>query len=76
MKRDPIVVLRSLMEELGEWSDEDMTALDDELKAVVEDAWTFADASPEPQPASLYEDVYVDTTSDAPLEAGVAAVRS
>jgi pyruvate dehydrogenase E1 component alpha subunit len=76
MKRDPILVLRTVMEEQGEWSDEDMAKLDDELKAVVEDAWTFADASPEPQLASLHEDVYVDTTSDAPLDAGVAADRS
>lgn len=65
MKRDPILVLRTEMEKRGEWSDADMTKLDDELKAIVEDAWTFADASPEPALESLYEDVYVDTTSDA-----------
>src|SRR5581483_330312 len=37
MKRDPILVLRTEMEKRGEWSDADMTKLDDELKAVVED---------------------------------------
>jgi len=64
MKRDPILVLRGEMEKHGEWSDADMAKFDEELKAIVEDAWTFADASPEPDPASLFEDVYVDTTSD------------
>jgi pyruvate dehydrogenase E1 component alpha subunit len=64
MKRDPILVLRAEMEKHGEWSDADMAKLDEELKAIVEDAWNFADASAEPDPASLYEDVYVDTTSD------------
>jgi len=65
MKRDPIALLRSRMEEAGQWSDEDMTTLDEEVKAVVDDAWTFADNSPEPPPESLYEDVVVETTSDA-----------
>ncbi|HEX6534066.1 MAG TPA: pyruvate dehydrogenase (acetyl-transferring) E1 component subunit alpha [Gemmatimonadaceae bacterium] len=65
MKRDPITVMRAEMEKRGEWSDADMAKLDEELKAIVEDAWTFADASPEPAPESLLEDVYVDTTSDA-----------
>src|ERR687884_499100 len=48
MKRDPIMVLRSLMEQNGEWSDADMAKLDDEIRAIVEDAWNFADSSPEP----------------------------
>ena len=51
----------------------DMTALDEEVKAVVEDAWNFADASPEPAPESLYEDVYVDTTSDATVGAEIGS---
>jgi pyruvate dehydrogenase E1 component alpha subunit len=65
MKRDPIVVLRQRMEDLGEWNEDEVSKLDEELKAVVEDAWQFADASPEPPPEALYEDVLVDTTSDA-----------
>ncbi|HEU4563442.1 MAG TPA: pyruvate dehydrogenase (acetyl-transferring) E1 component subunit alpha [Gemmatimonadaceae bacterium] len=69
MKRDPIVVMRSDMEKRGEWSDADMAKLDEELKGIVEDAWNFADASPEPALESLHEDVYVDTTSDAAVGA-------
>src|SRR5688500_10328261 len=63
MKRDPIVVLRMVMEQEDGWTDGDMSKLDEEVKAVVQDAWDFADASPEPPLEALYEDVLVDTTS-------------
>jgi hypothetical protein len=46
------------------FTEDDLHALDDEMKAVVQDAWDFADASPEPPLEALYEDVLVDTTSD------------
>jgi pyruvate dehydrogenase E1 component alpha subunit len=64
MKRDPIAVLRAQMEQRGEWSDDRMAAIDNEVRAIVEDAWNFADESPEPPLEALTEDVYVDTTSD------------
>jgi pyruvate dehydrogenase E1 component alpha subunit len=64
MKRDPITLLRAQMEQRGEWSDEKMAAIDAEVRATVEDAWNFADESPEPSLDALTEDVYVDTTSD------------
>ena len=35
----------------------------EEIKAIVQDSWDFADASPEPPLEALYEDVFVDTTS-------------
>jgi pyruvate dehydrogenase E1 component alpha subunit len=63
MKRDPIVVLRMTMEQEDGWTDADMSKLDEEVKAIVQDAWDFADASPEPPLEALYEDVLVDTTS-------------
>ena len=72
MKRDPITVLRDRMEQLGELSDADMTELDNEVRAVVEDAWNFADNSPEPPLEALHADVLVDTTSDADVHAAVA----
>ncbi len=71
MKRDPIAVLRAEMEKHGEWSEAQMAKLDDELKAIVEDAWQFADASPEPPLEALYEDILVDTTSDTGAAAPV-----
>jgi pyruvate dehydrogenase E1 component subunit alpha len=64
MKRDPITVLRAQMEQRGEWSEEKMSAIDNEVRAIVEDAWNFADESPEPPLEALTEDIYVDTTSD------------
>ena len=56
------------MQERGELNEEELHKLDDELKAVVQDAWDFADASPEPPLEALYENVLVDTTSDAAME--------
>jgi len=61
LKRDPIALLR--MQELGQVDDAGVQALDDEVKAEVQDAWDFADASPEPAPEALYRDVLADTTS-------------
>ncbi len=61
-QRDPILLLRSQMKDL---TDAQYAKLDEELKAIVQDAWDFADASPEPAPEALFEDVLVDTTSDS-----------
>ena len=68
MKRDPIVLLRMQMQEAGELTEDELHKLDDEMKAAVQDAWDFADQSPEPPLAALYEGVLVDTTSDATAE--------
>ena len=69
MKRDPIVLLRMHMKENDELTDEALQAMDEEIKATVQDAWDFADQSPEPPLESLFEDVLVDTTSDPTPEA-------
>ncbi len=71
VKRDPIVLLRATMQEAGEIDDAAMAKMDEEIKAVVQDSWDFADQSPEPPLEALYEDVLVDTTSDAGEEATV-----
>ena len=34
-----------------------------EAKAIAQDAWDFADASPEPPLEKLYTNVYADTSS-------------
>src|SRR5215475_4513903 len=57
MKRDPIMLLRMHMQEQGELSEDDLHKLDEEIKASVQDAWDFADQSPEPPLEALYEDV-------------------
>lgn len=64
-KRDPIVLLREHMQQQKELTDDQLHELDEEMKAKVQDAWDFADQSPEPPLEALYEDVLVDTTSDS-----------
>src|SRR3954471_111975 len=64
-KRDPIVLLRVHMQENGELNEEQLHELDEEMKKIVQDAWDFADQSPEPPLEALYEDILVDTTSDS-----------
>jgi pyruvate dehydrogenase E1 component alpha subunit len=71
-QRDPIVLLRVLMQEKGELTEEALHKLDDEVKAEVQDAIDFAEKSAEPPPEALFEDVLVDTTSDASAEAVAA----
>jgi pyruvate dehydrogenase E1 component alpha subunit len=63
MKRDPISLMRAHMQENGSLTEEQFQKLDTEIKAIVQDAWDFADASPELPLEALYEDVYADTTS-------------
>jgi pyruvate dehydrogenase E1 component alpha subunit len=63
MKRDPILILREKMHADGELSEGDLSKIDEEAKAIAQDAWDFADNSPEPSLDDLYKDVYVDTTS-------------
>lgn len=63
LKRDPINLLKARMMEAGDIIDADFAAMEAEVKTAVQDAWDFADASPEPPLESLYEDVLVDTTS-------------
>lgn len=60
---DPIFSLRDAMVIAGTLTVAEWDAMEHEVAATVQDAWDFADASPEPPPAALYEDVLVDTTS-------------
>ena len=58
--RDPIDHLREALEAKG-WADEvAVKAIDGEVKAIVADAAEFARTSPEPDPAELYTDVYLE----------------
>ena len=63
MKKDPIVLLHDLMRSESQLSDGEFTKMDEEQKAIVQDAWDFADASPEPPLEELHAHVLVDTTS-------------
>ena len=63
MKRDPILLLHNMMHEAGELTEGDLRKIDDEAKAISQDAWDFAEASAEPPLENLYTDVLVDTSS-------------
>jgi pyruvate dehydrogenase E1 component alpha subunit len=63
MKKDPIILLLDLMRKEGQLSDGEFAKMDEEQKAIVQDSWDFADASPEPPLEELHTDVLVDTTS-------------
>jgi len=62
-KRDPINLLKTKLQADKSLSDADLTAMEAEIAAVVQDSWDFADASPEPPLEALFEDVYVETTT-------------
>ncbi len=60
---DPVFSLRDAMFAAGTLSEGEWEAMEKNVAETVHDAWEFADASPEPPAAALYEDVLVDTTS-------------
>lgn len=63
LKRDPIALHRQRMEEAGEISTAEVTAMDEEIKKLVQDSIDFAEASPELPLEALMEDILVETTS-------------
>ena len=60
MRRDPIIVLHNRMTAAGEIDDAAYARMDDEVKAEVQGAWDFADASPEPELEELYTHVLAE----------------
>ncbi|HEV7352673.1 MAG TPA: pyruvate dehydrogenase (acetyl-transferring) E1 component subunit alpha [Brevundimonas sp.] len=57
--RDPIDHIKALLAEAGAAEDE-LKAIDTDIKAIVAEAVQFAQESPEPDPSELYTDVYVE----------------
>ncbi|MCX7358894.1 MAG: pyruvate dehydrogenase (acetyl-transferring) E1 component subunit alpha [Alphaproteobacteria bacterium] len=58
-KRDPIDHVKKLITDAGYASDDDLKAIDREIRAVVTDSATFAQESPEPDPSELMTDIYL-----------------
>jgi pyruvate dehydrogenase E1 component alpha subunit len=56
-KQDPLLILRAQMEAAGILTEEQYTAMDAASKSVCDDAVKFAEESPEPDAAALYEDI-------------------
>jgi pyruvate dehydrogenase E1 component alpha subunit len=76
MQRDPIGLLRGALRDAKEFGDDDFLKMDEEVKAQVQDAWDFADNSPEPAAEELYTHVLADSSSeDLSSRAALAAVH-
>jgi pyruvate dehydrogenase E1 component alpha subunit len=56
--RDPIDHLRAKMLDAGMGDEDSFKKIDKEIRAIVNEAATFAQDSPEPEPAELYTDIY------------------
>jgi len=59
-QRDPIDQLRKLMVENKRATEDELKAVDKEVREVVNDAARFAQESPEPDPSELWTDVLVE----------------
>ncbi|RHW17304.1 pyruvate dehydrogenase (acetyl-transferring) E1 component subunit alpha [Sphingomonas gilva] len=59
-KSDPIEACKRELEKLGVKEDE-LKAIDKDIRGIVNEAADFAESSPEPEPSELYTDVLVDT---------------
>ena len=57
---DPITILRDRLMEAGLLTQDELEAIDTEARAASEDAAEFADASPLPDPSTLYDHVYAE----------------
>ena len=74
-KRDPIRILAERIFELRIANEAQLKAIDDEAKQEVAEAVKFADESPFPDPATLYDDVYCEPGSPQEEEKGVSLPR-
>lgn len=61
-KRDPLVLLRQVILNAGLGTEGDFKQVERDVGEVVAASVKFADESPFPAPAALYEDVFVETT--------------
>lgn len=61
-QHDPIETIRSLMLKEKLATEESLKVIENDVKAIVNDAAEFAQTSPEPDPAELWTDVLIDDT--------------
>jgi pyruvate dehydrogenase E1 component alpha subunit len=64
MERDPLRILADRIHALGVANEAQLKAVDEEAKREVAEALEFADESPIPDPATLYDDVYAETRQE------------
>lgn len=75
MKRDPIRILAQRIYELGAGNEAQLKAIDEEAKQEVITAVKFADESPLPDPATLFDNIYSESTPTEELEKVVPLPR-
>ena len=63
-ERDPLKLFRETVIPQGEITEEELDQIDREAEELMEEAIKFADESPLPEPAEIYEDVYVSYPID------------
>ena len=66
-QQDPIMILRDRMMEARLLTQEEIEAADAEVRAICDDAAEFADASPTPDPSTLYDHVYAEVNEHGRL---------
>ncbi len=69
-RRDPIKLLAERMRADGMLDDARWSALEAEVKAEVDDAFTFAEESPDPDPSQLFTDVYAKEVASSEKREG------
>ena len=57
-QRDPLVMYETRLREAGLINDEQVEAMEEEVRKTIDAAVKFADASPHPEATELYKDVY------------------
>jgi len=75
MKREPIRILAQRIYELGAGNEAQLKAIDEEAKQEVTAAVKFADESPLPDPATLFDDIYSESTQTEESEKVVPLPR-
>lgn len=63
MKRDPIDLIKAHLSKEHKVKEEDLKAIDKDIKGVVLDSVEFAKTSAEPDPSELYTDILVEPSS-------------
>lgn len=58
-KHDPLLIVKGLMDKAG-IKEDDIKAIDKEIKAIVNEAAQFAQESPEPHPDELWTDILIE----------------
>lgn len=60
--KDPILIYRAKLMDEKILSNGDFEKMDEEISAEIEDAYSFAESSPDPDPEEIYDDIFAPET--------------